>query len=51
MAEMSSQVLYSRTGVGGNKSLKDVSAPGTRIRPGYRVRREALNVLRFEGEE
>jgi len=44
-------VPRSLPGVGGNKSLKDVSAPGTRIRPGYRVRREALNVLRFEGEE
>jgi len=38
------------SGVGENQSLKDVSAPGTRIQPGYRVRREACNVLRFDGE-
>ena len=38
-------------GVGEDKSVRDVSELGTRIHSGYRVRREARNVLNFEGKE
>jgi len=41
----------STPGFGEDKSVRDVSELGTRIHSGYRVRREARNVLNFEGKE